>query len=860
MTNTIQTKNQMLNQHLRFFSKLCQLGLYILLLFGGAINQIQAQCPSPTATQPPIVSDPTQGTTTTSGPVTYISGNVVLGTPTVERRLTVNTGHTVVITAGSRFTASHLSVLGTLIIQAGATVSIIGVNFTSGGSGGDFNVPSTGVVRMCENSGIENCGITSFNVSPALTYSGVTGGRAVARFAPKAAVNFGGLNAGSGASNSSNITIATPPPSGSWFQNGSLGSAQTCTTGSCSGLPFDANGSCGGFASAAPICSAGTAAPALSTTTISNTCPATTIDLTTITASNLPSGTTLTWHTGTPATTANRITGTAVTAGTYYAAFFDATANCYSNSGNGTTVVTATVNTCAGPIDTDGDGVSDSVDIDDDNDGVPDATECSSTQRFTTANFPNTGGGTSSITTITGWATSGVNSTDPLFSVNSTAFQFFSDNVQQSVSQNLNNVYKNINNVIPVSINLTLNNSSDASNSSIINIAYGASGSETTYARLTTPTGTGTGGTITYLNGASGSTSSFTMGTNFTLTVNLPLSVASSGTFRIAFDPSGRTITGTTQQKSSDDVNIFSVSFQSCIDTDNDGVPNFLDLDSDNDGCSDAYESGATTNTTANYRFPDPVGTNGLVDSKETAADNGIINYTSTYSNATNAAVNVCPTCTAGTAAPALSATTISNTCPATTVNLTTITASNLPSGTTLTWHTGTPATTANRITGTAVTAGTYYAAFFDATANCYSNSGNGTTAVTATVNTCVTPAAGTIDCSKTQIITSPVVGQPGQKTLLVTVNVTTAGCFNTISISGSGLTLANGVTQVCTTTTGIQQFAIPVNYDGSTLGTTNFTVGSAGSCSANLTASPKKAIIDVWTLDCLPTVGPSLR
>lgn len=93
--------------------------------------------------------------------------------------------------------------------------------------------------------------------------------------------------------------------------------------------------------------------------------------------------------------------------------------------------------------------------------------------------------------------------------------------------------------------------------------------------------------------------------------------------------------------------------------------------------------------------------------------------------------------CVAGSAAPALNATTKSNICPSNTVNLTTLTASNQPSNTTLSWHTGTPATTANKITGTAVTTGTYYATFFDATNNCFSNNGAATTIVTATVTAC---------------------------------------------------------------------------------------------------------------------------
>ena len=89
--------------------------------------------------------------------------------------------------------------------------------------------------------------------------------------------------------------------------------------------------------------------------------------------------------------------------------------------------------------------------------------------------------------------------------------------------------------------------------------------------------------------------------------------------------------------------------------------------------------------------------------------------------------------CLAGTVAPALSATSISNVCPATTANLTSITASNKPSGTTLSWHTASPATTANEISGNMVAGGTYYASFYDSVGNCYSP----TTAVTVTINGC---------------------------------------------------------------------------------------------------------------------------
>jgi gliding motility-associated-like protein len=77
-------------------------------------------------------------------------------------------------------------------------------------------------------------------------------------------------------------------------------------------------------------------------------------------------------------------------------------------------------------------------------------------------------------------------------------------------------------------------------------------------------------------------------------------------------------------------------------DTDNDGIPNRLDLDSDGDGCSDALESGATTATTANYVFSGTMGTNGLDNSLEASPDNGVINYNLTYLYATSKNFALC--------------------------------------------------------------------------------------------------------------------------------------------------------------------------------------------------------------------------
>ena len=68
------------------------------------------------------------------------------------------------------------------------------------------------------------------------------------------------------------------------------------------------------------------------------------------------------------------------------------------------------------------------------------------------------------------------------------------------------------------------------------------------------------------------------------------------------------------------------------IDTDNDGVPNFIDLDADNDGIFDVAEAGHNLTDTNNDGVIDnanntSVGNNGLINVLETSIDNGILSY-----------------------------------------------------------------------------------------------------------------------------------------------------------------------------------------------------------------------------------------
>ncbi|NBA78823.1 hypothetical protein GOQ04_24940 [Emticicia sp. ODNR4P] len=118
--------------------------------------------------------------------------------------------------------------------------------------------------------------------------------------------------------------------------------------------------------------------------------------------------------------------------------------------------------------------------------------------------------------------------------------------------------------------------------------------------------------------------------------------------------------------------------------------------------------------------------------------------------------------------------------------------------------------------------------------------------------------AGGSITCAKTQLIPAPVTGVASQVTLLVTINLTAEGTFSPISVSGSGMSLANGISSVIAVGmgTGSKTFSIPLNYNGSALSSVNFTIGSAGSCTADLTQASKQMVANVWTMNnCIAVV-----
>jgi len=111
------------------------------------------------------------------------------------------------------------------------------------------------------------------------------------------------------------------------------------------------------------------------------------------------------------------------------------------------------------------------------------------------------------------------------------------------------------------------------------------------------------------------------------------------------------------------------------------------------------------------------------------------------YSLASNPLTVTVPCCIA-TITPPLTATTLTNVCPATTVNLNGLHTATVPSGATLVWFTNNAHTGTAVATPSAATAGTYYAFYFDAVNNCYSPA---SIAVNVTTTSCCDAVAPTL-------------------------------------------------------------------------------------------------------------------
>ena len=441
-------------------------------------------------------------------------------------------------------------------------------------------------------------------------------------------------------------------------------------------------------------CLAGTAAPIITPTTAASTCPSATINLATLpNTGTQPAGTTLIWSTHTtPLAASDTLSNLTIsTAGTYYALYYDKVNNCYSPADS----VIVTITNCT---DFDGDGILDTADLDDDNDGILDLVECP-------VLVPPT------VETITGPTAFGTVTYTP----SSAAVQTLSALTNGSIADAINIIPANTGTptvftiplVTPRDVNqFFLYNDAGAPGDAVANFTVKLYDANNTL--LTTLTAVGTNGVVKN---------------------QWDFPITAKNVTKMEFT----TIYWWSHTNGNSQIREIALGYydKSC-DTDGDGIANSFDLDSDNDGCSDAFEAGATTNTTPNYQFPAAsVGTNGLSSSVENNdTPSATTTYTSTYSIAINSGIKSCCPSTA----PTLSGTTISNTCPATTANLSSLVTSTAPSGASLVWFTDNAHTGTAYATPTTAAAGTYYAFYFDATNNCYSPATSG---VVVTINAC---------------------------------------------------------------------------------------------------------------------------
>lgn len=361
-------------------------------------------------------------------------------------------------------------------------------------------------------------------------------------------------------------------------------------------------------------------------------CNTTTADLSGVSATNKPATASITIHSATPATTANKLSSTtALAAGTYYAAFFNSTEGTYTPTQD-IRVIAATDCT-----DTDADGLFDQFDIDDDNDGVLDAVE-------SPACF---------LTDIE-WNT-----------IDKSANVQLSSTLVRATSTNLSSLLDNFQDN---AVQFATSPAQAQTNAEIFRFSFKSPVYlDAIYIKKAAATNIfATSGVILQASSDGSNWTSLTAAVNpanaTNITENGSISLANSNKiavtqnagnylfYRIVGSSTAGNILGGIAQEFYFDINsnfynpsFFAKSTTCTVDSDGDGKPNHLDLDSDGDGCSDALEAATTTQTTANFQFPSTGnGTNGFADALETTADSGVYKSNYSYTYATSKTIATC--------------------------------------------------------------------------------------------------------------------------------------------------------------------------------------------------------------------------
>lgn len=335
--------------------------------------------------------------------------------------------------------------------------------------------------------------------------------------------------------------------------------------------------------------------------------------------------------------------------------------------------------TCEGSVggtgigdDFDGDGICNNVDLDDDNDGILDVNEC--------PDIPTNFSGV--WTTVNGISNTNVQVGDVLLLTNNFTFNGISYDLRFELISHSDPVNSIVEVVSEVSLGLNPNpenndhfiyditiveNGSVTSTNlagtpfapkeltfTIFDLDSNNSGPWTDIGGFITPPDVITAGSLIAPYTLNGNTvyglENFGTSNPLELNKNPAFSVSASfsdiHTVRMIHGVFG---SGTTSSQNRGAFVLGTV--QNCPDTDMDGFNDNLDLDSDGDGCSDAFEVGATTNPITDFQFPD-VDSNddGLVDEVDDGSNGGTTNdgltdYSSTHANVIDNSTNTCPDC-----------------------------------------------------------------------------------------------------------------------------------------------------------------------------------------------------------------------
>ena len=274
-----------------------------------------------------------------------------------------------------------------------------------------------------------------------------------------------------------------------------------------------------------------------------------------------------------------------------------------------------TLNACS---DTDGDAITDLVDIDDDNDGILDAVEAPSCY-FTKSEI-------AIPSLVTTELTIGAGSMAFIYDNNASTTQSFNgQNIQGKV------IYE----VTPASaVAITTLNLNDVTSIFVAGNKVKLQGFTGTswidLSAVVTPPAVDTAGIIAFSNTINPTVAypKYRLYGDVTSTGNINTNVISEVT-----------LSPTAYQASKNPKSTCTVNTDAST---GDTLTNDKDLDSDGDGCSDAKEASATTSSASNFVFTGNVGNNGLDNSLETSVDSGIINYESTYQYAISSTLNAC--------------------------------------------------------------------------------------------------------------------------------------------------------------------------------------------------------------------------